>query len=101
MYEIILGAMDNGWWIKVALDSNDFYTGTAEKADRSWMNITFTTPNADLDKHFLEASIAADMTNLKGHRSVGGIRASTYNAMSIENVRTLAEFMTDFAHKHG
>ena len=83
------------------VENNDFYTATAAKDDRSWMNVTFTTPNADLDQHFLEASVAADMTNLKGHRSVGGIRASIYNAMSIENVRTLADFMNDFANKNG
>ena len=83
------------------VDTSDFYTGTAAIEDRSWMNTTFTTPNAELDTLFIEESVKVGMTNLKGHRSVGGIRASIYNAMSLENVHTLAEFMTDFANKNG
>jgi phosphoserine aminotransferase len=83
------------------VDGSDFYTGTAAKEDRSWMNTTFTTPNADLDKRFIEESVEAGMTNLKGHRSVGGIRASIYNAMSIENVQALVDFMKDFSNRNG
>lgn len=83
------------------VDGNDFYSGTANKEDRSWMNVTFTTPNPDLDKLFIEDSVKADMTNLKGHRSVGGIRASIYNAMTLKNVKALADFMTHFANKNG
>ena len=84
-----------------AIDASDFYSGTAQKEDRSWMNVTFTSPNAELDAKFIEASVAAGMTNLKGHRSVGGIRASIYNAMPVENVRTLVSFMKDFEQSNG
>ena len=60
------------------------------------MNVTFTTPNKDLDAKFVKESIAAGMTNLKGHRSVGGIRASIYNAMPLEGVEKLVAFMRYF-----
>ncbi|MBL93011.1 MAG: 3-phosphoserine/phosphohydroxythreonine aminotransferase [Myxococcales bacterium] len=84
-----------------AIDNSGFYKGTAANKDRSWMNVTFTTPNADLDAKFIQASIEAKMTNLKGHRSVGGIRASIYNAMPLESVKTLVAFMNDFAQQNG
>ncbi len=58
-------------------------------------------PNPELDAKFIKASVEASMTNLKGHRSVGGIRASVYNAMPLENVKTLVEFMSDFAQENG
>ena len=60
------------------------------------MNVTFTTPNNDLDAKFVKESIEAGMTNLKGHRSVGGIRASIYNAMPYEGVEKLVAFMKEF-----
>lgn len=78
------------------LDSSDFYICHSDKDNRSLMNVTFTTPNKDLDAKFVKESIAAGMTNLKGHRSVGGIRASIYNAMPIEGVEKLIEFMKEF-----
>lgn len=78
------------------LDSSDFYICHSDKDNRSLMNVTFTTPNKDLDAKFVKESIAAGMTNLKGHRSVGGIRASIYNAMPIEGVEKLIAFMKDF-----
>ena len=78
------------------LDSSDFYIAHSDKDNRSLMNVTFTTPNKDLDAKFVKESIAAGMTNLKGHRSVGGIRASIYNAMSLEGVEKLVAFMRDF-----
>ena len=68
----------------------------SHKDNRSLMNVTFTTPNKDLDAKFVKESIAAGMTNLKGHRSVGGIRASIYNAMPLEGVEKLVAFMRDF-----
>ena len=68
------------------LDSTDFYKGAAQKASRSRMNVTFRTGNDELDKKFIQESIDAGMTNLKGHRLVGGMRASIYNAMPIEGV---------------
>ena len=78
------------------LDSSDFYIAHSDKDNRSLMNVTFTTPNKDLDAKIVKESIAAGMTNLKGHRSVGGIRASIYNAMSLEGVEKLVAFMRDF-----
>lgn len=78
------------------LDSTDFYKGAAQKASRSRMNVTFRTGNDDLDKKFIQESIDAGMTNLKGHRLVGGMRASIYNAMPIEGVEYLIDFMKKF-----
>ena len=68
----------------------------SDKENRSLMNVTFTTPNKDLDAKFVKESIEAGMTNLKGHRSVGGIRASIYNAMPYEGVEKLVAFMKEF-----
>ena len=76
--------------------NSDFYIAHSDKDNRSLMNVTFTTPNKDLDAKFVKESIAAGMTNLKGHRSVGGIRASIYNAMPLEGVEKLVAFMRDF-----
>lgn len=78
------------------LDSSDFYRGAANKDDRSLMNVTFFSPNAELDAKFAKESAAAGMSNLKGHRAVGGMRASIYNAMPMEGVETLIEFMKKF-----
>ena len=78
------------------LDGSSFYRPTAEKGSRSRMNVTFTTPDPDLDAKFVKEAAAAGLVNLKGHRLVGGIRASIYNAMPIEGVRALAEFMKKF-----
>lgn len=78
------------------LDSSDFYKTHSDKDNRSLMNVTFTCPDADLDTKFVKASIEAGMTNLKGHRSVGGIRASIYNAMPLEGVQALVDFMKKF-----
>lgn len=78
------------------LDSSDFYNTHSDKDNRSLMNVTFTCPSPELDAKFVKASIAAGMTNLKGHRSVGGIRASIYNAMPVEGVQALVDFMKKF-----
>jgi len=78
------------------LDSSDFYIPHANKEDRSLMNVTFTTPSKDLDTAFVKESIQEGMTNLKGHRQVGGIRASIYNAMPLEGVKSLVKFMKLF-----
>ncbi len=78
------------------LDSTDFYKGAAQKASRSRMNVTFRTGDDDLDKKFIQESIDAGMSNLKGHRLVGGMRASIYNAMPIEGVEYLIDFMKKF-----
>ncbi len=79
------------------LDSQDFYKAVARKDSRSHMNVTFRTGNEELDAKFAKESAAAGMSNLKGHRSVGGMRASIYNAMPIEGVEKLLDFMKKFA----
>ena len=83
------------------LDQTEFYLSPVAKDDRSLMNIPFTLRNADLDKAFIQETEAAGLTQLKGHRSVGGMRASIYNAMPIEGVQTLVKFMREFERKHG
>ncbi len=82
------------------LDSQSFYKAVAEKASRSHMNVTFRTGDDELDAKFVKESIAAGMSNLKGHRSVGGMRASIYNAMPIEGVEYLVDFMKKFASEN-
>ena len=82
------------------LDSQDYYIAPVEKASRSMMNVTFVTGNEDLDKKFAKESTAAGLKNLKGHRSVGGMRASIYTAMPYEGVEALVAFMKDFAEKN-
>lgn len=79
------------------LDNNDVYKGTVTKKDRSLMNVTFIGPNDDFNAKFLKEAEAAGFVNLKGHRSVGGMRASIYNAMPKEGVAKLVQFMKDFA----
>ncbi len=77
--------------------SNGFYTGHADVKDRSIMNVVFRLPTPEQDADFIAKATAAGLTTLKGHRSVGGIRASLYNAMPVEGVEALANFMKDFA----
>ena len=79
------------------LDSQDYYVAPVEKESRSMKNVTFVTGDADLDKKFAKEADAAGLKNLKGHRSVGGMRASIYNAMPYEGVEKLVEFMKEFA----
>lgn len=83
------------------LDQSTFYKAHSDKDNRSLMNVTFVTPSKDLDALFVKGSIEAGMTNLKGHRSVGGIRASIYNAMPYEGVEKLVEFMKEFEKNNG
>lgn len=83
------------------IDRDDFYRGTADKASRSLMNVTFRLKDENLEKAFIEASKEADMSGLKGHRSVGGIRASIYNACRKESVEALVRFMQEFRRTHG
>ena len=78
------------------LDSSTLFKATAEKNSRSMMNVCFITGDADLDKKFCKEAAEAGLVNLKGHRSVGGMRASIYNAMPIEGVEALVEFMAEF-----
>jgi phosphoserine aminotransferase len=84
-----------------AIDTSGFYKNPVDKAYRSWMNVPFTLPNEALDKPFLAEAKAAGLTNLKGHRVVGGMRASLYNAMPEAGVDALVAFMGDFAKRHG
>ncbi|MBX3423758.1 MAG: 3-phosphoserine/phosphohydroxythreonine transaminase [Pirellulaceae bacterium] len=79
---------------------SDFYQGHARRQDRSLMNVTFRFGRPDLEKQFLSQARQQGMDGLAGHRSVGGIRASIYNAMPQEGVQTLADFMIDFANKN-
>jgi phosphoserine aminotransferase len=85
-----------------AIDSSGgFYRGHARPGSRSLMNVTFRLESEDLEKQFLEDATGADLVGLKGHRSVGGLRASIYNACPIESVQALVEFMADFKRRRG
>ena len=79
------------------LDSQDYYFAPVEKASRSMMNVTFVTGNENLDKKFALEAAKEGLVNLKGHRSVGGMRASIYNAMPVDGVKKLVAFMQEFA----
>lgn len=79
-----------------AIDASDFYSSPVEKSCRSWMNVPFVLANADLDAKFLEGAAKQKLHSLKGHRSVGGMRASIYNAMPVEGVDALIDFMVTF-----
>ena len=75
---------------------SDYYRGTVEKESRSWMNLTMRLPSEELEKKFIAEAKAAGFVGLKGHRSVGGVRVSLYNAMPLEGAEKLAEFMEAF-----
>ena len=83
------------------IDRTPFYTGHAEPGSRSRMNVTFRLPDEDLDKRFAKEATAAGLDGLKGHRSVGGMRASIYNAFPEAGAEALAQFMREFARKNG
>jgi phosphoserine aminotransferase len=83
------------------IDRTGFYRGTAEKESRSLMNVTFRLATEELEKLFVKESTAAGLDGLKGHRSVGGMRASIYNAFPEEGIDALVEFMRDFERKRG
>jgi phosphoserine aminotransferase len=85
-----------------ALDRlTDFYTAPVEKLSRSVMNVVFRTPSEAKDEKFVSEARKAGMVGLKGHRSTGGIRASIYNAVSLEDVQSLVSFMDAFAKSNG
>ena len=84
-----------------AIDRSDFYANPVFVEHRSWMNVPFTLAEPDLDGRFLDEAAERGLVNLKGHRSVGGMRASLYNAMPQEGVDALIGFMTEFEQKHG
>lgn len=83
------------------IDRTGFYRGHAEPASRSRMNVTFRLPNEELEKQFVKEATAAGFDGLKGHRSVGGLRASIYNAFPEEGVEALVQFMREFERKNG
>ncbi|MBC7996020.1 MAG: 3-phosphoserine/phosphohydroxythreonine transaminase [Rhizobacter sp.] len=82
------------------LDSGSFYSNPVAKEDRSLMNVPFKLKNESLDEAFLKGAQALKLMQLKGHRSVGGMRASIYNAMPVEGVKALVEYMKEFASQH-
>ncbi len=84
-----------------AIDDSEFYNNPIDPAHRSWMNVPFTLADPALDKHFLAEAAEANLLTLAGHRSVGGMRASIYNAMPEQGVRTLVDFMGEFARRNG
>ena len=83
------------------IDSSGFYSNPVNEENRSIMNIPFILSDSELDKLFLEESEARGLLNLKGHRSVGGMRASIYNATPQDAIDALIEFMREFEKKHG
>lgn len=83
------------------LDESRLFQGTVRKEDRSLMNVPFITGSEELDEIFIKEAAAEGFLNLRGHRSVGGMRASIYNAMPKEGVEALVRFMTDFERRHG
>jgi phosphoserine aminotransferase len=87
--------------IYAEIDRSGFYKGHAAKDSRSKMNVTFRLPNEELDKRFAKEATAAGLDGLKGHRSVGGLRASIYNAFPEEGVDALVQFMQEFERKNG
>ena len=82
------------------LDKSKMFKGTVEKDSRSLMNVCFKTDSEELDKLFVEEAKKVGLENLKGHRSVGGMRASIYNAMPLAGVEALVKFMAEFESKH-
>jgi phosphoserine aminotransferase len=84
-----------------AIDASGFYANPVERSCRSWMNVPFTLAQPQLEERFLTEARAAGLTNLAGHRSVGGMRASLYNAMPLAGVQALVAFMREFASRHG
>jgi phosphoserine aminotransferase len=82
-------------------DTSEFYRGTVVKEDRSLMNIPFRLPTEELEKKFIAEALAAGFSGLKGHRSVGGCRASTYNSLPMKATQELAKFMLDFQKENG
>ena len=84
-----------------AIDGSDFYANPVATESRSWMNVPFTLADPDLDAAFLEGAAATGLKTLKGHRSVGGMRASIYNAMPEQGVQALIEYMAEFERTNG
>ena len=83
------------------LDNSKLFRNPVNREDRSLMNVTFVSPNADMDKLFVKEAAKVGLVNLAGHRLVGGMRASIYNAMPVEGVKALVDFMKEFEVNHG
>jgi phosphoserine aminotransferase len=83
-----------------AIDRSSFYSNPVAHDARSWMNVVFTLAKPELDKTFMVEAKRAGLVTLEGHRSVGGMRASLYNAMPMEGVDALVSFMAEFEHAH-
>jgi phosphoserine aminotransferase len=83
-----------------AIDASSLYRNAVQADSRSWMNVTFTLSRPDLDSTFIDEAAAAGLLNLKGHRALGGMRASLYNAMPLAAVQALVGFMREFERKH-
>lgn len=83
------------------IDNSDFYTNPVRVSDRSIMNVPFVTPDKDLDAKFVKEAAEKGLVSLKGHRLVGGMRASIYNAMPVDGVKALIDFMKDFERENG
>ena len=83
------------------IDRSGFYRGHAQKDSRSRMNVTFRLPSEELEKKFVKEATAAGLDGLKGHRSVGGLRASIYNAFPEPGVDALVQFMQEFERRNG
>jgi phosphoserine aminotransferase len=84
-----------------AIDGSGFYRNDVNPSCRSWMNVPFALARPELDPVFVDEAAHAGLLNLKGHRVVGGMRASLYNAMPPEGVEALVAFMGDFARRYG
>ena len=84
-----------------AIDESSFFKAHARADSRSLMNVSFTSPSPELDALFVKEAENEGMIGLKGHRLLGGLRASIYNAVSLENVKTLVSFMSEFERKNG
>ena len=93
---VIVPDKEKAAYIYDVIDNSDFYEGTVVKEDRSLMNIPFRLPTEDLEKKFVAEAAAKNMFNLKGHRSVGGCRASVYNSLPMDSAKALSQFMLDF-----
>ncbi|XBS70767.1 aminotransferase class V-fold PLP-dependent enzyme [Acerihabitans sp. KWT182] len=89
--ELLYGILDG---------SNEFYRGWGYARDRSSMNVTFNLPNAELERTFFTEAKAAGFSGLEGHRAIGGVRASIYNALAMSSVEKLADFMQDFQRRN-
>ena len=83
------------------IDASGFYANAVPAGSRSWMNVPFRLPSPALEAQFTAAARAAGLINLEGHRAVGGLRASLYNAMPLAGVEALVAFMKEFERRHG